>query len=282
MNKQLLIVGIFILSACCAPQAWSDHTLDAMAGQIADNGAVINPAPVFSTSHSLTDEQAYQVQTMAVKKRLGNLAPVGFKAGLTSKSSQEKFGVSTAVAGVLLPGGLIAAEEGRFVVSSQDFNKLMMEAELGFRFNVVIKEPVADVASLRLMVAKVMPVVELPDLAFDKPDAFKGVDIIANNILSKRYITGVEIPLEELDLNDLRIEIQRDGDLVLEGDSSDAMGDQGEALLWLVNKTVANGWVIEPGQLLMTGAIGRMLPAKPGFYQINYGALGQIDFNVEQ
>ncbi|ARN73208.1 hypothetical protein [Oceanicoccus sagamiensis] len=181
-----------------------------------------------------------------------------------------------------MPGSLIPAEEGRFVVNAQDYNNLMMEAEIGFRLNVAVKEPVTDIEALQLMVAKVLPVVELPDLAFDKPDALQGVDIIANNVVAKRYITGIEVALETLDLNDLRIEIQKDGGLLLEGDSSDAMGDQWQALLWLVNQTLANGWEIEPGQLFITGAIGRMLPAKVGFYQINYGALGQLDFNVEE
>lgn len=282
MNRQSLFVGIIILSACCAPEVWSDHSPKAMAGQVADNADRVNPAPVFSDSHSLSTEQAYQIQTMAVKRRLGNISPAGFKAGLTSNSSQQKFGVTSAVAGVLMPGGLIAAEEDRFVVSSQTYNTLMMEAELGFRLNVAVKQPITDIASLKLMVAKVLPVVELPDLSFDKPDLLKGVDIIANNVVAKRYITGVEILLAGQDLNDLGIEVHKGGDLLLEGDSSDAMGDQWQALLWLVNQTVANGWEIEPGQLLITGAIGRMLPASIGFYQVSYGALGHIDFYVEE
>ena len=82
--------------------------------------------------------------------------------------------------------------------------------------------------------------------------------------------------------NFLGIEVHKEGDLLLKGDSSDAMGDQWQALLWLVNQTVANGWEIEPGQLLITGAIGKMLPASIGFYQVSYGALGHIDFYVEE
>ena len=49
-------------------------------------------------------ESAYQLQTMAVENLLAGQRPDGFKAGLTSRSAQEKFAVKQPVAGVLLTG----------------------------------------------------------------------------------------------------------------------------------------------------------------------------------
>jgi 2-keto-4-pentenoate hydratase len=63
------------------------------------------------------------------------------------------------------------------------------------------------------------------------------------------------------------------------------MGDQWEALRWLVNTVLAEGYAIEPGQLLMTGALGGAHPASPGRYRAEFGgpaaaALGAVEIDV--
>ena len=122
---------------------------------------------------------------------------------------------------------------------------------------------------------------EFPDLSFDKPEFLQGVDIIANNVVARQFIAGNERDVNALAINDLAIVIRKEGDVILEGQGRDAMGDQWLALLWLVNHTVDNGWPINSGQVMITGALGKMLPAKIGFYRIDYGPLGQIEFLVQ-
>ena len=282
MNKRFILATLLINGLIWAPFLWSSSPpIKALVEQVVKSAQAGKAAPVLSVDHALTMEQAYQIQGLAVKKRLGGIKPDGFKAGLTSTSSQQKFGVDGAVAGVLLPDGDHRAEDGRFTIDSSGFNNIMLEAEIGFRLNTTIKTRVADVLALKTMVAEVLPVVELPDLSFDQPKLLQGVDIVANNVVAKQYIAGEARSLEDLELNGLTILIQKDGEIILKGSSSDAMGDQWQALLWLINKTVENGWQIDQGQLLITGALGKMAPAKPGFYQVDYGPLGQIDFLVE-
>jgi 2-keto-4-pentenoate hydratase len=59
------------------------------------------------------------------------------------------------------------------------------------------------------------------------------------------------------------------------------MGDQWQALLWLVNQTIANGWEIAPGQVGITGALGKMLPVQPGTYRADFAELGTIVWRVQ-
>ncbi|ARN73209.1 hypothetical protein [Oceanicoccus sagamiensis] len=75
MNKPFWVITAITYSLLVPSLSWANPSLEAMAEQISSNGAVVNPAPVFSADHSLSTEQAYQIQTMAVKSRLGNIAP---------------------------------------------------------------------------------------------------------------------------------------------------------------------------------------------------------------
>jgi 2-keto-4-pentenoate hydratase len=40
------------------------------------------------------------------------------------------------------------------------------------------------------------------------------------------------------------------------------------------------GYKIEPGQVLITGAMGRMVPAVPGVCVADFGAFGKIVFGI--
>lgn len=239
------------------------------------------PAAVISGLGEFNTEQAYAIQAASVQKLLQYLEPAGFKAGLTSRAAQNKFNVTAAVAGVLPPGSVQKVDAEPMVVRRERFNEPMLEAELGFRFGQAIDQPVKSVDDLKERVAEVVPVVELPDLAFDNRHAVTGIDIIANNVLAKLCLVG---PLgkspKAMDFNAIDVKVWRDNELVLAGQSSDAMGDQWQALLWLVNHTLAQGYTIAPGQLLITGAIGRMLPLQAGEYRVEYGQLGQLKFEA--
>lgn len=239
------------------------------------------PAPIISAEGAFSFVQAYQIQSAAVQHQLQGSLPAGFKAGLTSTAAQKKFNVSSAVAGVLPPGSVMNIGDATAVVERSRFHRPMLEAELGFRFGQVIDKPLASVAELKALVMEVLPIVELPDLGFSNPQALTGIDIVANNVLAKQCLVGAagKVPAS-MDVNTLEVRVWHDDELILTGLASDAMGDQWQALLWLVNHTLAQGYRIEPGQLLITGAIGRMLPLQAGRYRLEYGELGQLQFTA--
>jgi 2-keto-4-pentenoate hydratase len=58
------------------------------------------------------------------------------------------------------------------------------------------------------------------------------------------------------------------------------MAGQREALTWLINSTLAQGYALRPGHVLMTGSIGSMHPGKAGKYRADFGALGDITFAI--
>lgn len=235
--------------------------------------------PVVSHRYPNADEKtAYNVQKTVVEKRLAAGKCIGFKAGLTSGGSQKRFGTDAPVSGVLFASG---ERTGGAVIRGANYKTLMLETEIGFVTGKPITRPLADTAELRRHIKFVMPAIELPDLCFEDPGKLNVLDIIAGNVSAVDYIKGSETAVEGRDLNTVSVVLYRDGKEVNRGTGSDALGDQWEAALWLVNTVVKQGWKIEPGSILLTGALGKMVPGAPGNYTADYGDFGRISFVIK-
>jgi len=238
------------------------------------------PIPILTQADpALTVAGAYAVQKEYVAMKLaGGEAIAGFKGGLTAGGVQKRFGMDAPVTGVLFLSGLLT---GSPVLDRSQFGSLMLETEIAF----VIGEPIAatlpDIASLRGKVRAAMPAIEAPDLGFADMKKLKAADLIAANVSARQFIGGPESAPDDFDLNAVRVVLYRDGAAVSAGSGEDALGDQWNTALWLVNSTVEQGYKIEPGHILMTGALGAMLPGKPGRYVADYGPFGRIEFTVK-
>jgi 2-keto-4-pentenoate hydratase len=240
------------------------------------------PAPLLSPIYgkALTGQHAYRIQRVSLEQVLRGQRPAGFKAGLTSAAAQQQFGSPQPIAGVLPPGGEIPASEDGYRVLVKTFRKAGAEAEIGYRLTRRVSAPLPDVVALKAIVAEIVPVVELPELAMagGKPTA---LDLIATNVGAKRYLAGPGRAPSLTDPNRVQIEVYREGEPVSRGVGRDVSGDQWQALLWLVNRTVESGWSIEPGQLLITGTVGKSFDVQPGLYVADFGDFARIEFTVE-
>jgi 2-keto-4-pentenoate hydratase len=227
----------------------------------------------------LTVEKAYALQKDLTKAILARGDAIGgFKAGLTSEAGQKKFGVNAALLGPLFKSGELGPD---VVVDTKDFVRLFIENEVGYVVGNKIDEPVKDVDSLKKMIKEIFPAVELPDLRFNDIKSVKGPDLIVDAVASAKYIIGPRIPADKVDVDKVAVTLTLDGAVVNQGKARDALGDQWKALLWLVNGVVAQGWTIEPGQILITGAMGNMIPGKPGKYEGDWGPLGKLSWQVK-
>jgi 2-keto-4-pentenoate hydratase len=236
------------------------------------------PIPVLSLLCPQMDEtMAYGVQKLYVNEKLGTTRIEGFKGGLTSRPSQKRFGLTAPVAGVLFGSGKLISPA---VVGSSRFHHLMIETEIGYVVGCRLTRPLKNIAELKACVSEMLPVIELPDLGFDQMKDLKGVDIIAANVSARQFIVGHGTSIPSMDPNTLGVTLSQNGDEVNKGTGTDALGDQWEAAFWLMNKVLAQGWTLEPGQVIITGALGRMIPGKPGKYVADYGPLGSVLFEI--
>ncbi|MCZ6617655.1 MAG: hypothetical protein O7E57_05940 [Gammaproteobacteria bacterium] len=240
--------------------------------------AAAAPLPPPSRTHAdLSVDTAYAVQKAFVEARLDSETICGFKAALTSPAAQQAFNMAMPITGVLFSSGACTIGTR---VDLTNFRTLLLETELGFRIGETITTPLESVVELRERVNAVFPMIELADPGFGEAKA-TGVDLIAANAASAAFLSGADEPAwQTMDLNGIGVAFSRDGEILHEANASDVMGDQWQALLWLVNQITAQGYHLEPGYLLMTGSIGRMHPAKPGSYLADYADFGKLTFEV--
>ncbi|MCP4214250.1 MAG: 4-oxalocrotonate decarboxylase [bacterium] len=278
--KQKAILFILVTTCVWVPSLLRAETSECSewSARMVKSGQNKECLPVLSGNYPGADRKtAYMVQKALVKALLVNNTCAGFKAGLTSEGSQKRFGVNGPVCGVLFAEGRY---DGSPSIRLSDFKKLMLEAEIGFVVGKAITAPISDIKELRDCIRGVMPVIELPDLCFDQPGKLKGLDIIAGNVAVAAFIRGEEKPPGTLDLNAVSVTLLHNGNTLFTGRACDVGGDQWKTALWLVNTIIKQGRRIKPGYLLITGAIGKMVPGKPGAYTADYGNFGKITFEV--
>ncbi len=274
--KKLSIV-VLILSVVITLTVWAQVADLADALIKAHNEG--KPIPVLSIQHpSLDVSMAYRVQKAYVEKRLSKEKIAGFKAGLTTEAGQKTFGVDAPLSGVLFESGKLM---GDITVDTRLFTQAMIETEIGFMVGKAISSSLKDGAELKACIKAVRPVIELPDMGFVDMKQLKGIDLIAANVAAKQFILGQEKAVAGQDLNTVAVSLSLDGQEVNAGKGTDALGDQWRAALWLVNKVVEQGWKLEPGHILITGALGKMFPGKPGKYVADYGSFGKIAFELK-
>jgi len=258
----------------------SEEDIDRLATRVYNAYLNNKPLPVFSTMRpELTALTAYEVQASYVKKRLSRDEITGFKAGLTNEKSQNRFRVTMPVSGVLFASGIRDANNR---IDRQRSNQLMIETEIGFVVGKRINKPVSNISKLKKRIRSVVAAIELPDLEFEDMSELKGVDIISGNVSAYAYILGEAQKRKRINLSKVSLILSREGEIINSGSGSDLLGDPWEAALWLVNNTVSQGWSIQPGHILLAGAIGKMLPAKPGNYVADFDELGRISFIINE
>lgn len=270
------ITAMLLVLWCAATYAVdSDHT-DAAATLLLEASLASQPIPVLSKQFALNEQRAYEVQKKLIDKQ--GKAIYGYKAGLTSKQSQARFGASQPVMGVLLSDGV---KTNHTRIALNDYTILMLETELGFVIGRDITQPIKTTAELKEVIECISAVVELPDLGFAAKELTVN-DIIAANVAAKDFIVGPCVPTNAIKPNQLTATLTLNDTVLNTGQATDAMGDQWQALLWLVNTALKNGYTIQKNHLFITGSLGKMRPAKTGDYVADFGGqLGSIAFRIK-
>ncbi len=223
---------------------------------------------------SMADAMAMQRGFVELHAAIDDVA--GYKSAANAQGLQTALGLSEPIVGALFARG---ERKGGDHIERTAYRTLLIETELGFRVARKIDARVESVAELRTAMSTCVPMIELADPGFGRA-RFTGLDLIAANSASAGYICGKPHMADQIDVNGLQVRLSRDGTTLHEAQSGDLMGDQWQALLWLVNKVINAGYVIKPGMLFMTGALGGAHPASSGEYLAEFGVVGEVRFHV--
>lgn len=191
---------------------------------------------------------------------------VGYKAGLTNKALQERFGVASPVRGVLLEKMLL--EDGAEVPF--DFGaRPVFEADL----MVVVKDAAIHRAKTHLDVLRslslVIPFIELPDLLVAEGEKLSAPLIVSLNVGARLGVVGKGIPVQATPefasaLEKMRVIVTNQGGEMASGAGSAILGHPLNAVLWLVQDLERSGIKLKPGDRLSLGSFSQPVKPIPG------------------
>ena len=212
-------------------------------------------------------EDAYALQRVSVLQHAINDPIIGFKAGLTSEQAQEAFEVEEPLVGALFYSGF-SRNRGAYILNN--YIDLRLEVELGYILRKPITRPITE-EELPQYIKAMVPVVELPNLRFARKEQMTAVTLITSNVASNHFIIGTTRPYTPQLVNQYQASLSKNGIVINQGKATDAMGDQNQALVWMINRLLSTGYQPNQDHLLITGALGSMLPAEKGQYEARFG-----------
>lgn len=221
-----------------------------------------------------TVEAGYAVQQLLTEASLARgRRVVGRKVGLTNPVVQTQLGVDQPDSGVLFDDMAVADGE---VVDTGRLLQPRIEAEVAVVLGADLHGDEDDDA-LRAAVAQVVAALEVVDSRIAGWD-LTIVDTVADNGSSALFVLGRDaVPLGDLDLRDVVMTLGRDGERVSSGRGVDCLGDPLAALGWLARTASGQGAPLRAGDVVLTGALGPMVPVVPGStYSAEVSGLGGV------
>jgi len=238
------------------------------------------PIPPFTDDDpSLGMADGYAIQRELIELLLADGDRiVGHKVGLTSKPMQKMVGVDSPDYGPVLAstiyrdGDTIPA--GRFIAPK-------IEAEIVFVIGERLEGPGVTVTQAHAAIAGAVAAMEIVDSRI-ADWRIKLADTVADLASNGAMATSSRIvPITDIDTRLVGMTLTRNGELIDTGAGAAALGDPVAVVAWLANVLGGDGVALEPGHLIMTGALHAAVPMTPGdVFRAEFDRLGPITVRV--
>ncbi|MFB8000024.1 2-keto-4-pentenoate hydratase [Streptomyces sp. NPDC056002] len=232
-------------------------------------------APVRDLIGSDDVKAAYAVQELLTARRLEAGGRVtGRKIGLTSPAVQQQLGVDQPDFGVLFAD--MSVNDGGSVLVGELLQP-KVEAEIAFVLGAALAEGPLDAAQIRAAVAHAVPALEIVDSRIADWD-ITFADTVADNGSSALYVLGSPAkPLADFEPVEAAMTMKRGEETVSTGNGAACLGDPLTALGWLARTARDVGDPLRAGQVVLSGALGPMVPATAGdTFTADISGLGSV------
>jgi 2-oxopent-4-enoate hydratase len=231
----------------------------------------------------LTVEDAYAIQNVTLARRRerglhGRAARlVGRKIGITSRAVQEWLSVTEPDFGFLLDD--MEVKDGG-TCSRAALLQPRIEGEIAF----VLKRElpgcfqVGGVTNHDVVAGTelILPALEIIDSRIrDWKITYR--DTVADNASSARFVVGTQpARLADVDLPLAGMSLKKNGRVASTGAGAACLGNPVTAVAWLANTLCRLGSPLRPGDLVLSGALGPVLPVEAGdFFELEVAHVGR-------
>jgi 2-keto-4-pentenoate hydratase len=232
-------------------------------------------APLTDTHPDLGTADGYAIQAHNVARRTAAGASVrGRKLGLTSRRTQELLGVTEPTFGVLLSDMFV--DDGA-ALPLAGLVAPRVEAELAFVLADDVVGPAVTTEDALAAIGEVRPALEVVDSRIVDWRS-RIADTVADNAGGARVVLGDSAaPVAGLDLRLLGVLLSRNGSPIDSGAGAAALGHPAAGVAWLANTLAGYGERLHRGDVVLAGALTRMVPVRPGdAYTGEFAHLGAV------
>jgi 2-keto-4-pentenoate hydratase len=229
----------------------------------------------------LDAESAYAIQRINTDQRIAaGHRRVGCKIGLTAKAVQAQLGVNQPDFGGLLDD--MGYGDGEPVPLSI-LHQPKVEAEIAFVFGRDVDMSNPSQVDVMNAIDYALPAVEIVGSRIANWN-IRYVDTVADNASSGAYVLGsTPRKLSQFDLRMCGMVMNRRGEPVSVGAGAACLGNPLNAVVWLARTMTGLGQPLRAGDLVLSGALGPMVPVLPGdVFETRINGLGELKVVFEQ
>jgi 2-keto-4-pentenoate hydratase len=208
----------------------------------------------------LTMDEAYRVQLGLLGRYVASgERHAGWKVGLTSRAMQEQQRVHEPVFGFLLESGNAASGT---IFAHASLIRPGFENELCIAMGAPLAGPGVTLDQARAAIASVAPALEIVER---RGDLTADLNLaLADNAQQKAFITGPAVPLGELDLAAVTVEVIVNDVSQERARGAEVLGTPVASVAWLANKLAQYGRRLEAGVRIMSGSFTKQYLLSPG------------------
>lgn len=230
-------------------------------------------APLSERHDGIGIEDAYRIQQRMIARRLeAGERVVGKKIGVTSRAVMNMLGVYQPDFGYLLDGMVVNEGES---IDSATLIQPKAEGEIAFLLKRDLMGPGIGAADVLAATECVMPCFEIVDSRI-RDWKIRIADTVADNASCGVFVLGDSaVDPRRVDLTTCGMVLEKNGEIVATGAGAAALGSPLNAVAWLANTLGQLGIGLEAGEVVLSGALAAMFPAKAGDnFRVSIGGLG--------
>ena len=219
-------------------------------------------SPLTSRGFDITIEDAYHIQQRMLARRIEKGEKVvGKKIGVTSKAVMNMLGVGQPDFGYLLDG--MVYNEGESI-PMDTLIQPKAEGEIAFLLNKDLMGPGLTAADILAATEGVMACFEIVDSRI-QDWKIKIQDTVADNASCGVFVLGDKlVDPRKVDLALCGMVLEKNGEIVVTGAGAATMASPVNAMVWLANTLGRLGIGLNAGDIVLSGALGAMVPVKAG------------------